>query len=248
MYFDVHCHLVQYPNIKEIIAEAKENQIKILSVSMNLQDNIKNLELLDEKQVGIMFGIHPMITGTRKFKHQMHEEVVELINHHKSKIAGIGEIGLDRSMHPKFFEKQENYFKKYLELAQDLKLGVTLHGRRAQPQLFAILENYEIHPTVIHWYYGPENLIDVGIKRGYYFSITPAIFYSPHKRVAEKVPLQKLLTESDGPCPFEHLKRGSVPTDVIAVVQEIAKVKNLDVTYVKEEIFKTSTKLYQLFK
>ena len=246
MYFDVHCHLVQYPNIKEIISEAKENHIVIVSVSMNLQDSLKNLELLDEKQVRIMLGIHPMKTGTRKFKQYEHEQVIKLINKNKDKIVGIGEVGLDYSMHPKFFEKQKKYFKKYLQIAQDLNLGVTLHGRKAQPALFEILKEYEIHPTVLHWYYGPEELIDEGVNSGYYFSITPAVFYSPHVKVVEKVPLERLMTESDGPCPFKHLNRGSVPNDVISVVSEIARVKNLDEREVREEIFKTCAKLYEL--
>ncbi|MHA1895461.1 MAG: TatD family hydrolase [Candidatus Helarchaeota archaeon] len=244
MYVDVHCHLVQYSNVKEIITRSKEKNVIIVSVSMDLQDNLKNIQLLDEKQVKIMLGIHPMKIGTRKFKASNNEKVFDLIKLHKDKIVGIGEIGLDASMHPKYFEKQEKYLISYLELAEELKLGITLHGRRAQPRLFEILKNFDIRPTVIHWYYGSDDLIDEGVSRGYYFSITPAIFYSPHRKVVEKVPLDRLMTESDGPCQFKHLNRSSFPIDVIDTIKEIARIKELDLTLVENVIFKTSSRLY----
>ncbi len=243
-YFDVHCHLSQYPNCKEVIIDSKKKNIVIISVSMSLKDNLENIHFLKNENVKIMLGVHPMKTGTRKFKQAEHEEVKDLIQKHVKEIVGIGEIGLDKSMHPKYFDKQEYYLREYLELAEKLKLGVTLHGRRAQPRLFEILKDYDINPTVIHWYYGPDDLILEGVKRDYYFSITPAIFYSPHKKVVEKVPLEKLMSESDGPCPFKNLNRSSLPFDVISVVDEIARIKNLDINTVKLQLAKTASQLY----
>jgi len=244
-FFDVHCHLPHYTNYKEVIEEARKKKITIISVSMNLKDNLENIKLIKEKNVKVMLGVHPMKTGTRKFKQHVHEEVIDLIKKHKNEIVGIGEIGLDESMHPKFFDKQEKYLRDYLDLAEKLEIGITLHGRKAQPRLFQVLKDYKIMPTVVHWYYGPNELILEGFKRNYYFSITPAIFYSPHKKVVEKAPsLEKLMSESDGPCPFKHLNRSSLPVDVISVVEEIARIKDLDANVVKEQLSKTATELY----
>ena len=115
-------------------------------------------------------------------------------------------------------------FDKMLSLAQDLELPVNLHTKGAEKIVFDILLSYGIPNINIHWYSGPEELLKLGIDRGYYFSITPAINYSSIvKKVATTVDKEHLLLESDGP--VKYYGEVGVPASVKNVLHSISKLR-----------------------
>ncbi|MFX1449254.1 MAG: TatD family hydrolase [Promethearchaeota archaeon] len=250
-YFDVHCHLAIYPDIKKIVMNAKNSNISIIAVSMDLNDNKKTISLAEKyENVFPMLALHPFSPISKSAPNLGDAKLVAtLIEENIKNIAGIGEIGLDRYFlkDKQAYEVQMEVFKFFLDLAETYDLGISVHGKNAERIVFKELGPRKIHPICIHWFSGPQDLIDEGIKRGYYFSITPAVIYSPkHRIVAQKVPIEQLLTESDGPVNYKINNKSIMgePIHVIDVVSEIAKIKNLETEKARQKLYLNAKKLY----
>ena len=79
----------------------------------------------------------------------------------------------------------------------------------------------------MHWFEGEDELEEVA-SRGYYVSIGPAVLYSRKlRRIAARMPFDKLLTESDGPIAFKAIEGGSGPGLMPSVLFAIAEVKGI---------------------
>ena len=251
-YFDVHCHLILYPNIPKIIQNAKDSEVSIVAVSMDVIDNQKTLNLARTyHNVHAMLALHPF-SPISKIPPKLEDakKISILIEENLDIIVGIGEIGLDHYFlkDKALYPEQNEVFNYFLDIAEKLNLGISVHGKNAENDVFKHLKSRKIKPIVIHWYSGPQNLIDEGIKRGYYFSITPAVLYSAkHRIVVEKVPLAQLLTESDGPVNY-RIKNKSIigePILVIDVVSEIAEIKGIKREIVQQKVYLNAKKLYE---
>ncbi|MHA1146209.1 MAG: TatD family hydrolase [Candidatus Helarchaeota archaeon] len=249
MYFDVHNHLCQYKNPEEIIMQSKSIGVTIFAVSMSLKDCLRTLQLAGaHANVRAFLGFHPMHVAGKKFRMEFLEKVDALLEKQIHQVAGIGEIGLDKYFFKeKNFDRQLKVFDFFLNKAEELRLGVTIHGKDAEREVFQALSTHDIHPIAIHWYSGPEDLLKVGVDRGYFFSLTPAIKTSPkHRHVAEFVPLDLLLTETDGPYKFrdEHGRKTieGVPMMIPDIVNEIGEIKGKDFEEVRTQLAENAKK------
>jgi len=196
-------------------------------------------------EVFASLGVHPEeVKMNEKIEHQL-DSIIDLIKENKQRICAIGEIGLDHH----FFKDKDLYplqktiFEKMLLLAQELALPVNLHTKGAEKTVFDTLTSYDIPNINIHWYSGPEEFIKLGIDRGYYFSITPAINYSPVvKKVALNVDKEHLLLESDGPVKYS----GSVgvPAMVKNVLNSISMLKEISLEELEKQIEVNTRKIF----
>lgn len=233
--------------LEEIIKEAKEADVqKILGVGMSIMSQARILEITDRfDSIYPALGIHPQeVAENPNLKSQL-EESVNLIKNNKDKLCAIGEIGLDhhfvkdKSLYP----LQNDVFKKMLSLAQEFTLPVNLHVKGAEREVFDVLSSYKLPNVNIHWYSGPENILKEGIDRGYYFSITPAIKYSPPmKKVVELVDIEHLLLESDGPVKYEGVT--GVPAMIRSVLNRISKLKNISTNDLEQQIEKNTQAIF----
>jgi TatD DNase family protein len=240
---DVHCHANLYLVIDEIIKEAKDAGVeKIISVGMSFTSLERILEISNTyNMIYPALGIHPEEVKMNKNIADQLDIVVDLIRKNYLNICAIGEIGLDhhfvkeRTLYP----LQKKIFEKMLSLAQELDLPVNLHTKGAEKIVFDILPLYNIPNINIHWYSGPEDLLNLGIDRGYYFSITPAISYSPVvKKTVLKVDKEHILLESDGPV------NSNTPARVKEVLNMISNLKKIDSKELEIQIEKNTKKIF----
>ncbi|MFX0022863.1 MAG: TatD family hydrolase [Candidatus Hermodarchaeota archaeon] len=231
MLIDIHCHANLYLTLEEIIKEAKKAGVeKIISVGMSFTSLERILEISDRfNTIYPALGIHPEEVGMNKeIKNQL-DSVIDLIKKNNERICAIGEIGLDHHFVKQkgLYPLQKEIFEMMLGLAQDLNLPVNLHTKGAEKLVFEMLPSYNIPNVNIHWYSGPEQFLNLGIDRGYYFSITPAISYSPAvKNTVLKVDKEFLLLESDGPVKYSGII--GTPAMVREVLNSISKLKKID--------------------
>jgi TatD DNase family protein len=196
-------------------------------------------------EVYASLGIHPEeVKMNEKIENQL-DSIIGLIKENKQNICAIGEIGLDHYFvkDKELYPLQKTMFEKMLLLAQELELPVNLHTKGAEKTVFDCLPSYRLPNINIHWYSGPEEFIKLGIDRGYYFSITPAISYSPVvKKVALKVDKEHLLLESDGPVKYS----GSVgvPAMVKNVLNSIAMLKEISSEELEKQIEENTRKIF----
>lgn len=155
-----------------------------------------------------------------------------------SKVVAIGEIGLDYHWNVETHDVQEKWFRRQLDLAEELNLPVSVHSRDAAEDTLRILKEYAGRITaVMHCYsYSPE-LAEEYVKLGYYFGVGGVVTFKNGKklkRTVEAVPMERILLETDcpylAPDPYRGKRNHSGYIDYVAA--EIASLKGLT----KEEV------------
>ncbi len=241
MLIDIHCHANLYLVLEEIIKDAKNVGVqKIISVGMSFISLERILEISKKfDNIYPALGIHPEEVKMNKNIENQIDLVIDLIKENKDYICAIGEIGLDHHFikEKELYTLQKKIFEDMLSLAQELELPVNLHTKGAEKIVFDMLPSYKIPNINIHWYSGPEDLLNVGIDRGYYFSITPAINYSPAvKKTVLRVDKEFLLLESDGPVKYSgKIGTPAMIREVLNTISNIIKIDSKDLELQIEE-------------
>ena len=247
MLIDVHCHANLYLAIDQIIKESRSVGIeKVIAVAMSVISQERIVEICESYDLFFpALGIHPEEININKEIEKEIDSVIENILRNKDIICCIGEIGLDHH----FIKDKENYplqlkiFKQMLTLAEKLNLPVNIHSKGAEQEVYQTLTSYNLPNVNIHWYSGPEKFLMEGIERGYYFSITPAVKYSPPvKKTVNLVEVDHLLLESDGPVKYS----GQIgrPSMIKEVLNEIAKIKNVPPEKLEVQIYNNTKKVF----
>jgi TatD DNase family protein len=219
---DTHCHLDSYENPLQIANECEE--LGIVAIGMtNLPSHfqIGYQHLLGFKHVRLALGMHPLNADS-------HERELPLFRQLLPKTSYVGEVGLDFSNKGIATKAiQLNTFSQILNELYGQKKIVSLHSRKAEKEVLALLIQYRIPLAIFHWYSGPVNLIDEIVKAGYHFSINTAMITSKSGQdIIKRIPIDHILAESDGP--FIEINGSPVrPKDVLLVYQYLAKNKNL---------------------
>ena len=244
---DVHCHANLFLTIDKVIEDAKKVGVeKIVAVAMSSLSQERVLGLANQyNEVFASLGIHPEEVKMNEKIEQQLDSIIDLIKQSKQNICAIGEIGLDHHFvkDKKLYPLQKTIFNKMLLLAQDLELPVNLHTKGAEKIVFDALTSYKIPNINIHWYSGPENFLKLGMDRGYYFSITPAISYSPVvKKVVLNVDKEHLLLESDGPVKYSG--KIGVPAMVKNVLNSISTLKEINSDELEKQIEENTRKIF----
>ena len=146
------------------------------------------------KHIRLALGMHPLLATERKIEVPLFKRLVDQTSY-------IGEIGLDFSKEGYATkDDQIEVLHELLSAIRGKKKIVSVHSRKAEKELLALLCEYEIENVVFHWYSGPVDLIPDILAQGYYFSVNEAMCLSKNGRaIIEKIPRERLLTETDAP-------------------------------------------------
>lgn len=181
-HIDGHLHVTE-----ELLPILKRNCVYCIANSDNLQE-YKWLKHAKIPQMWISAGIHPWKADETDW-----EEMEPVLR--EAKI--IGEIGLDNVWCSVDMEIQQEVFLRQLELAKQLQKPVILHTKGMEKEILEMIRHFP-NRYLVHWY-SCENYLEEYIQMGCWFTIGPAI--EPDKTVeavARKVPIERLLIESDG--------------------------------------------------
>jgi len=247
MLIDIHCHINLYLTLEEIIKDAKRVGVeKIVAVGMSFISLKRILEISERfEEIYPSLGIHPEEVRMNKDIENQIDSVIEIIRQNKEKLSAIGEIGLDHHFvkETELYPLQLNIFEKMLSLAQELELPVNLHTKGAEKIVFDLLPSYNIPKINIHWYSGPEEFLKLGIERGYYFSITPALSYSPAvRKTVLMVDKEHLLLESDGPVKYSG--QLGTPAMIRDVLKDVAKLKEIEPDELESQIYENTKQVF----
>ncbi len=246
-FVDAHVHLSdeQYSScVEEVVAEAKKaGVIALVSNSTDLETGTNSLSLA-EKYPGLVYvalGIHP--SNVQTLNENELQKVVDLIRQQRLNraLVAVGEIGLD-SKYKEIMEQQTMVFDRMLRLAEQIDLPVIIHSRGTTSLIMDMLPSYKLKRVLLHWFSNPISALNEANERGYYISEGPASVYSEGLReVVRKVPLENLLTETDGPVRYfkaPFLGKKTTPAYIPTVVNAIAEEKKLDQAKVAKQIAK----------
>ena len=242
---DAHIHLSDddYSGcVDEIVQEAKAlSVVTLVSNSMDLKTSIGSLELA-ERFPGMVYaavGIHPWTVND--LTDDQFQETIDFISKKaKSKgLVAIGEIGLDFK-YMNIWDRQLKVFDSMLHLAEKLVLPVIIHSRGTTAQIVDMLPSYSVKKVLLHWFSNPISALTKAVDHGFYISEgAPVVFSNGIRDVVKKVPMENLLTETDGPVrffrpPFQGKRTTSafIPT----IVKAIAEVRKMDPESVAEHV------------
>lgn len=193
-------------------------------------------------------GIHP--SDIKDLKQGFESEILNLGKH--PKIVAIGEIGLDYHWDKDNIEQQKEIFKLQIDIAKELNKPLIIHDREAHEDTFKILKEKKANEigVVMHCFSGSSEFAMQCVKEGYYIALGGVVTFKNAKKpkeVAEKIPLNKLLLETDAPylTPTPYRGEENQPAYVKYVAEEIAKIKNISF---EEVDIQTTKNAYELFK
>ena len=129
---------------------------------------------------------------------------------------------------PSHYPAQRKVFKHFLQAAREQDKIVNLHTKGAERDVLNLLKQYEIRRAIVHWYSGPMDVLHEFVDFGAYFTIGVELAFSDHiKAIAEAVPMDRLLTETDNPGGIKWLTgKPGMPLEISDVVRKLAKVKH----------------------
>ena len=255
MLFDSHAHLNDErfdEDREELINSLKSNGVElVLNPGACIETSKSSVELANKYDfIYAAVGVHPHDVG------DMTEDDIETLRKLATeidKVMAIGEIGQDYyyDNEPRDIKKQ--WFKRQIELANELKLPIIIHDRDAHGDTFEIIKNTKSPEIgcVLHCYSGNVELAREYIKMGCYISIPGTVTFKNNKKTVEvvrEIPLEYLLIETDSPymAPVPHRGKRNDPSMVQFVADKIAQEKGISYETVCEATKENAKRLFNI--
>ncbi len=251
MFFDTHAHLNSELYLKKhildkVISDSYEAGVHLIIVNgYDIESSKKAIEIASKYPwIYATVGIHP--GDIKTFNDESINQLRQLAKNEK--VVAIGEIGLDYHYEGYDKAKQIECFKLQLALAKELDLPVTIHSRDAINDTYEILkvsDNY----GVMHCYSSSVEYSRKFIELGFYISLAGPVTFKNARvaiLVAQEVPMEKLLIETDCPYLTPHPYRGKMnePKYIKYVAEEIAILRGITVDEVCQVTTANGKKLF----
>ena len=249
---DAHIHLDRYQDeeIKRIVLDSARIEA-LISVSFHLNSSKRNL-LLSQKypKVKPAFGYHPEQALPSENELNV---LLNWMDDHRDEMIAVGEVGL-----PYYLRQEQGIsIAPYLEVlevfiskAKIWDKPIVLHAVYDDaPLVCDLLEKYSVSKAHFHWFKGDQKTIDRMIRNGYHISITPDVVYEREiQQLVSVYPLELMMVETDGPCPFEGPFAGKMthPNMMEESIRKIALLKKLSAAEVSHVLHQNTKGFYQL--
>lgn len=220
---DFHCHLDLYPDLAAAVQRSEEQGVFTLAVTTTPRAWAHNEALTaPTRHVRAALGLHPQLVAKHAHELALFEALLPRTRY-------VGEIGLDAG--PRFYrylEQQKVVFERIIQLCAAARDKiVSVHSVRTIKAVLDTLER-NMPPThgrvVLHWFTGSSAEARRAVELGCYFSINGEMLADSKRRdLVRSLPLERLLTETDGP--FTLIGgRPSEPSDVHFTVSQLARL------------------------
>ncbi len=236
MLVDSHCHL-DFPDFEAeldaVIDRASSVDVRTL---VTICTRVRRFDRLREivkayEDVWCSVGTHP---------HQAAEEA-DLSSEELSKIAqeekvvAIGEAGLDYFYDKAPRDVQATVFRRHIQVARETQLPLIIHARDADEDVATILKEETAKgafPFILHCFSSGADLARVGIELGGYVSFSGILTFKKSEElrsIAARIPLDRLLVETDAPylAPAPHRGKRNEPSFVVNTARVLAEIHGL---------------------
>ncbi|MGQ9687898.1 MAG: TatD family hydrolase [Desulfobaccales bacterium] len=232
---DAHAHLdeLQLCDQKEaVLLRARKAGVRlIINVGIGRENSRRVLATADRyPEVFATVGVHPH--GVANLRPADLETLAHLAAH--PKCVAVGEIGLDFYHRRSPEEAQKHWFREQLGLAHTLHKIVVIHTREATAATLEILREHrrELLGGVMHCFQGNLAEAQAFLDLGFYLSFSGIITFpkaEPLRRVVGRLPLDRLLVETDCPYLAPQPWRGKVnePAYLTAIAATLAAIHGL---------------------
>ena len=234
MLADSHCHL-NYPGLVEdqqaVIGRARARGVTaMLNIATRASEWDAVLATAErEPDVWATVGVHP-------HEADKHPNVtVDTLRDRAAhpRVVGLGETGLDYHYDHSDREAQRTAFRAHIKVGRDTGLPIIVHTRDAEEDTAAILED-ELEQGrfagVIHCFTGTAAFADKALEMGFFISISGIVTFRNARdlqAIAARIPLDRLLVETDAPflAPVPHRGRTGEPAFVADTAAFLAELR-----------------------
>lgn len=252
MFIDSHCHL-DFPdladNLDELLQNMQVNQVThALCVGVNLE-NFPRVRALAESYSHLFasVGVHPDYEETSE---PDAAQLTDLADH--AKVIAIGETGLDYFRLKGDLEWQRERFRQHIRAARQCGKPLIIHTRAAAADTLRIMEEEGADRIggVMHCFTETWEVAKRALDMNFYISFSGIVTFknaATIKEVAKKVPMERILIETDSPylAPVPYRGKTNQPAFVRHVAEEIARLRDVSLA----EIASTTTNnFFNLFK
>lgn len=257
MLVDSHCHLHHLDltafnqDLGQVLALAdKEGVGHMLCVSVDLKEySILKQYAKDYDKVSISVGVHP----TEEVEEEPTSAYLCQLAAFEKCIA-LGETGLDfyRTTEQVLQEKQKNRFRAHIQAALSIKKPLIIHTRQAPQETIQVMEEEGASDIggVMHCFSESWEMAKQALDLHFYISLSGIVTFKNATNIqdlAKKVPLDRLLIETDAPylAPVPFRGKQNHPALVKYVAMEIARLRGIDF---EEVATKTTKNFYDCFR
>jgi TatD DNase family protein len=251
---DSHSHLnfnAFRDDWREVLKRSFDNGVTaMINIGSNYKTSERAVNIAKEYQnCFVAVGLHPIHTNDEEFDLEKYRKI---ILENRKYLKAIGETGLDYFHQPANKEKQKEVFLKHLDLAKEFDLPLILHCRgdvdhpiQAYEDLLTLLyATGHMSRGTIHCFSANWQIAQKFLDLDFYIGFTGIVTYKncgeALLEVVEKIPLEKMLIETDSPylSPEPHRGERCEPRYVKFTAQKIAEIKKITL----EEVIKQTTK------
>ncbi len=238
MLVDSHCHLDRvdlspYDGDFSAFLDATRNAgvEQMLCVSIDMESYPEMLSLVESyDQISISAGVHP----NEEHRHEPEpDELVRLAAHPKN--VAIGETGLDYFRSSGELDWQRERFRTHIAAAKACSKPLIIHSRAARKESIQIMQEEGARDVggVMHCFTEDWDMAREALDLGFYISFSGIITFNSAaelREVAKRVPLDRILIETDAPylAPVPYRGKANYPEYVSHVAACVAQSRGMD--------------------
>ena len=255
MRVDSHCHLDHLDltdregGLDGVIADALAQGItQFLSVAVDLSSSASLVDLTAKySNIYSSVGVHPL----QKIDQPV-PSVQQLVDLAQAQgVVAIGETGLDNFYSADTHKWQRESFINHLQASQSTGKPIIIHTRDAREETIGLLRQYPLEAGgVMHCFTETWEMAEAAIELGFYISFSGIVTFKSAddlREVVRRVPLDRLLVETDSPwlAPVPHRGNQNEPQYVREVGQCVADLKGITIEKLAEI---TTQNFHRLFR
>lgn len=256
MIFDTHTHLnvEDFAGIEdEELALSKEHDVTEMAIVGFDYPTIEQSLALSDKYENLysIIGWHP--TEAADYNQEVEDYLLK--NMSNPKVIGWGEIGLDYHWMTSPKEVQEAVFRRQIALSKEVDLPFIVHTRDALEDTYEIIKSEGVGPRggIMHSFSGNYEEAKEFMDLGMHISFSGVVTFKKTielQEAAQKLPLDKILVETDAPylapMPYRGKQNHSAYTKY--VVEKIADLRGMTYEEVAKQTQENAHKLFGLEK
>lgn len=255
MLVDSHCHLDHLKlsdregGLEAVIADAQARGVsQMLTVAVDLESSKALTEITaNYSHIYSSVGVHPLQDEQQPMPSV--EQLVDLAQN--TKVVAIGETGLDNHYSAESYDWQHQSFINHLVASKQTDKPVIVHTREAREETIKLLNQYASDSAgVLHCFTETWEMAKAAMDVGFYISFSGIVTFKNAgdlREVVKKIPLDRMLVETDSPwlAPMPYRGKQNEPQYVYEVAQCIADIKNISIEALAEA---TTNNFYKLFQ
>lgn len=246
---DSHIHLDQFSDAElvQVMAQPIEYFIGV----SNHWASFQRLVALKQRypQIQLCLGFHPeQSLPSESEKNQLFDFIAK--NHQQ--LTALGEVGL-----PHYLKRQQPNldYQPYIDLLEQFvaaskryDLPLNLHIVYDDTDIaLALLAKYQIHKAHFHWFKADEKPLAKFLATPYFASVNADLLWNPKtQKMAEILPLERLLLETDAPYPQPPFHHTDVAKQLQATAEKLAEIKGISTEAVLQQCRQNALSFYRL--